>query len=163
MLEIKGPTALWQGTEYDCTIGRRGIARVRREGDGSTPAGTFPVRLIYYRDDRIESLPTALPVQPLRADDGWCDSAGDAKYNQHVKVPYPGHSEALWRADHLYDLIFVLGYNDAPVVANLGSAIFLHLAADDFGPTEGCIGLRRELLLEIAASCGPELTLRISE
>jgi L,D-peptidoglycan transpeptidase YkuD (ErfK/YbiS/YcfS/YnhG family) len=50
----------------------------------------------------------------------------------------------MWRADPLYDLVLVIGYNDAPVVAGKGSAIFLHLAKPDFAPTEGCVALTRE-------------------
>jgi L,D-peptidoglycan transpeptidase YkuD (ErfK/YbiS/YcfS/YnhG family) len=37
----------------------------------------------------------------------------------------------MWREDHLYDLVLVLGYNDDPVVPGKGSAIFLHLARPD--------------------------------
>jgi L,D-peptidoglycan transpeptidase YkuD (ErfK/YbiS/YcfS/YnhG family) len=47
----------------------------------------------------------------------------------------------MWRADRLYDLVLVIGYNDDPVVPGKGSAMFLHLARPDFGPTEGCVAL----------------------
>jgi L,D-peptidoglycan transpeptidase YkuD (ErfK/YbiS/YcfS/YnhG family) len=47
----------------------------------------------------------------------------------------------MWREDHLYDLVAVLGYNDDPVVPGRGSAIFLHLARTDFSATHGCVAL----------------------
>jgi L,D-peptidoglycan transpeptidase YkuD (ErfK/YbiS/YcfS/YnhG family) len=45
----------------------------------------------------------------------------------------------------------VLGYNDAPVLPGRGSAIFLHLAAPDYRPTEGCIALARADLVAVLA------------
>ncbi len=47
----------------------------------------------------------------------------------------------LWREDGLYDVVGVLGWNDAPVQRGRGSAIFLHVARPDFAPTEGCVAL----------------------
>jgi L,D-peptidoglycan transpeptidase YkuD (ErfK/YbiS/YcfS/YnhG family) len=47
----------------------------------------------------------------------------------------------MWREDGVYDLVVELGYNDDPVVAGAGSAIFLHLARPDYPPTEGCVAL----------------------
>ena len=49
--------------------------------------------------------------------------------------------EELWRQDRLYDLVGVLGWNDAPVQRGRGSAIFLHVARPDYAPTDGCIAL----------------------
>lgn len=151
------------GKSYACTVGRSGISELRKEGDGSTPAGIFPVKCLYYRPDRLAEVTTALPLIALDSQDGWCDSADNPKYNQYVRLPYPAHCERLWRDDHLYDLIFVLGYNDDPVVPGMGSAIFMHLAAEDFGPTEGCLGLALGDLLEIATSCGPDLQISINQ
>ena len=48
------------------------------------------------------------------------------------------------------NLIFVLDYNVNPIVKNKGSAIFLHVAKNDFSGTEGCIALRKNDLLGIA-------------
>jgi L,D-peptidoglycan transpeptidase YkuD (ErfK/YbiS/YcfS/YnhG family) len=58
-----------------------------------------------------------------------------------VTLPYDASHEALWRSDGLYDVIGVLGWNDAPVERGRGSAIFLHVARSDYAPTLGCIAL----------------------
>ncbi len=50
-------------------------------------------------------------------------------------------------------MVVVLGHNDDPVAPGAGSAIFLHVARPDFGPTEGCVAVRREDLLAILAAC----------
>ena len=91
----------------------------------------------------------------LSASDGWCDDPADVNYNGAVRLPYPGHSETLWRDDGLYDVIAVLGHNDDPVEPGLGSAIFLHVARPDFGPTEGCVAMALHDLLRFLAECGP--------
>ncbi|HEY5346811.1 MAG TPA: hypothetical protein VIJ72_01360, partial [Rhizomicrobium sp.] len=72
---------------------------------------------------------------------GWCDAPGDPSYNRPVRLPYPASAEQLWREDHVYDIIVVLGFNDDPVIAGKGSAIFLHLAKPDYAPTAGCVAL----------------------
>lgn len=89
-------------------------------------------------------------------DDGWCDDPLDAHYNQQIRRPFPARHERLWRDDHLYDVIAVLGYNDSPPIAELGSAVFLHVAQPDYGPTEGCVALALSDLLALLASIGPE-------
>ena len=45
-----------------------------------------------------------------------------------MKLPYPASAEHLWRDDHVYDIVAVIGFNDDPVMPGKGSAIFLHLA-----------------------------------
>ena len=55
----------------------------------------------------------------------------------------------MWLDSHLYDLVVIIGHNDAPVVLGAGSAVFLHLAREDWGPTEGCIAFRRPDLTAI--------------
>lgn len=143
----------WGDGPRRCALGRGGIAVKGGEGDGITPIGRWPLRLLLWRADRIARPDTILPLRAIEPDDGWCDAPGDPHYNQLVKLPYPASHEELWRADHLYDLVAVLGYNDDPVVPGKGSAIFLHLArtADEsrrgqeqepaFVPTAGCVAL----------------------
>ena len=123
------------------TLGRGGVRGDKREGDGATPAGLLPLRRVLYRADRVAPPVCAVPVEPLAPDDGWCDDPNDGAYNRKVRLPYDGRHEELWRADEVYDVIGVLGWNDAPVERARGSAIFLHVARPDYAPTEGCIAL----------------------
>jgi len=131
----------WGQAKRRAAIGPSGIGIKTGEGDGITPRGSFPVREIFYRADRIPRPVTVLPLRAIARDDGWCDAPDDPNYNRLVKRPYPASSEAMWREDHLYDLVAVLGYNDNPAVPGKGSAIFLHLAKPDYDFTQGCIAL----------------------
>ncbi len=138
-----------------CALGRGGViaAEAKREGDGASPKGVWPIRRLLYRADRGPPPQTALPCAPIQPDDGWCDDPADAAYNRPVTHPYPASAEHMWREDHVYDLVVVLGHNDDPVIPGAGSAIFLHLAKRDYGPTEGCVALARadmEALLKMA-------------
>ena len=131
----------WGAGRRRAAIGPGGIAVKRGEGDGITPRGAWPVREIFYRADRVARPRTFLPVRAIEQNDGWCDAPDDAQYNRLVKLPYPASHEDMWRTDHLYDLVVVLGFNDDPMVPGKGSAIFLHLARDDYAPTHGCVAL----------------------
>jgi L,D-peptidoglycan transpeptidase YkuD (ErfK/YbiS/YcfS/YnhG family) len=146
-----------------CTLGRTGVVADKREGDGGTPAGLFALRRLYWRPDRFERAPpTRLPAYAIAPSDGWCDAPDDAAYNRPVTLPYAASHERLWRDDALYDLVVVIGHNDAPAVPGAGSAIFIHLMRDDGGPTAGCIGLARPDLLTLLAVSGPETEIAIS-
>ncbi|MBL8702194.1 MAG: L,D-transpeptidase family protein [Alphaproteobacteria bacterium] len=147
---------LWSGREVPCTLGRGGVRRDKREGDGATPVGRYPFRSFYWRPDRFAvAPPSALPGEALTPQHGWCDAPDHAAYNRPVRLPFAASHERLWRDDALYDVIVVLGHNDAPVVPHAGSAIFMHLMRDDGGPTDGCVGLARSDLLELLAALGP--------
>ena len=138
-----------------CCIGPAGIKVHKREGDGATPFGVWPLREIFYRPDRVSGPKTRLLVQPLKPDYGWCDAATDRNYNRLVRLPYPASAEPLWRDDEVYDIIVVLGYNDEPRIAGGGSAIFMHIARADMAPTAGCIALSRADLLRLLEAPEP--------
>jgi L,D-peptidoglycan transpeptidase YkuD (ErfK/YbiS/YcfS/YnhG family) len=138
-----GPDGLMRfcGQTYRASIGQAGITPHKREGDVATPAGLLPLRRVLYRADRVGRPVATVPVEPLAPADGWCDESGHRDYNRMITLPHPARHETLWREDKLYDIIAVLGWNDSPVQRGRGSAIFLHLARPDGGPTEGCIGM----------------------
>ncbi len=144
-------TALWGMRRFSCALGRGGVSATKREGDGATPVGAWPMRRVLFRRDRLPAPATALPVQEIGREDGWCDDAADASYNRPVALPYPASAERLWREDGVYDLIVPLGYNDGPILPGAGSAIFLHIARPGFAPTAGCVALAREDLLAVLA------------
>jgi len=145
----------WGAGEKRAAIGPSGIAIKGGEGDGITPRGRFAVREICYRADRIPAPRTPLPLRQIEQDDGWCDAPNDPNYNRLVKLPYPASAETMWREDHLYDLVAVLGYNDNPVVPGKGSAIFMHLAKPDYSPTQGCVALAYDDLLKAVEQLQP--------
>jgi len=143
------------GTAVPCAIGRGGVVRDKREGDGATPIGCWPLRRVLYRPDRVARPETALPTAPIAPEDGWCDDPDHPAYNRPVRLPFEASHEALWRDDGLYDLVVVLGFNDDPPVPGAGSAIFLHVARPDFGPTAGCVALALPHLQGLLARLGP--------
>jgi L,D-peptidoglycan transpeptidase YkuD (ErfK/YbiS/YcfS/YnhG family) len=137
---------------FPACFGRGGITRHKVEGDGATPAGLLPLRRVLYRADRVAPPRAACPIEPLSPEDGWCDDARDPAYNRPVRLPYAGRHEELWRADAVYDVIGVLGWNDAPPIRDRGSAIFLHLATPSRAPTAGCIALAFNDLRDVLAN-----------
>ena len=143
------------GRALPCALGRGGVRLDKREGDGATPAGDWPFRRILYRPDKValprQVLAAGRPAAPILPDDGWCDDPTSPLYNQPVRHPCQASAERLWRTDDLYDILVVLGHNDAPVMPGHGSAIFLHVARPDMGPTEGCIALDQHDILFILA------------
>jgi L,D-peptidoglycan transpeptidase YkuD (ErfK/YbiS/YcfS/YnhG family) len=155
-----GPLA-FGGRDYPCILGRSGILKDKREGDGATPAGRFPLRRLFYRPDRLARPATRLPISPLQPEDGWCDDPEDSAYNRLIRLPYAARHETLWREDGLYDLLIVPGHNDDPPVPGLGSAIFIHVARPDGGPTEGCVSLALADLLDLASRLGPKDVLAV--
>ncbi len=159
---VTDDTLLWNGRTVRCAVGRGGVRVDKREGDGATPAGRFPLVHVWYRPDRIPPPSGGLPAAAIASDMGWCDDPADPAYNQPVRLPFAASHERLWRDDGLYDLLAVIGYNDRPVVPGRGSAIFLHVARPDFGPTEGCVALALADLAELLAHCRPGDTLSIA-
>jgi L,D-peptidoglycan transpeptidase YkuD (ErfK/YbiS/YcfS/YnhG family) len=145
----------WPGRVVRCALGRNGIRYDKREGDGATPAGCFPLREVYFRADRLAAPSTSLPASPISPNLGWCDDPADAAYNRPVRLPYAARHERLWRDDDLYDLVVAIGYNDDPVEPGRGSAVFLHVARPDFAPTQGCVAMTRADLSDLLRECRP--------
>jgi L,D-peptidoglycan transpeptidase YkuD (ErfK/YbiS/YcfS/YnhG family) len=151
----------WPGGSARAACGKAGVRADKREGDHASPAGRFPLLRAFYRPDRLAAPVTTLPLAALKQSDGWVDEPADPRYNTLVTLPCPASHEELWRADGLYDLIVVIGYNTDPVVPGKGSAIFLHCASPEFRGTEGCIAIARDGLLPLLGLLGPGSTITI--
>jgi L,D-peptidoglycan transpeptidase YkuD (ErfK/YbiS/YcfS/YnhG family) len=182
---VSGHTLIFQGKEYRCATGKGGFSAGKKEGDGCTPIGTFPLRECWYRADRLQIPETKLPLRVIHENDGWCDDLKSPHYNCHIILAGEGDAknlpplawmdtplltsprkraegyERLFREDHVYDLIVPIGYNDEPVVPGRGSAIFMHLAHDDYRPTEGCIALAKQDFLAVLASLSRSPVIKI--
>ncbi|MDB5480573.1 MAG: hypothetical protein JWO83_1626 [Caulobacteraceae bacterium] len=153
-----------EGRELRCALGRGGVcpAADKREGDGATPAGVWPLRSVLWRPDRVPAPASRLPVRAIDPDDGWCDAPLDPAYNRPVRLPYRASAERMWREDGVYDLVVVLGYNDSPVVSGAGSAIFMHVARPGYAATEGCIALALDDLVALVGAAAPGDAVRVA-
>ena len=148
---------------FAAAYGRNGIGVKSREGDDVSPEGRWNLRQAFYRPDRLLKPVTGLPLDAITPDHAWCDIQGDPCYNQLVMLPYPAINEKLWREDHLYDLVVVIGYNDEPVIDGKGSAIFLHVARPDYSPSAGCACVALPDLLEILSLLNAQSTLTFTQ
>ena len=146
---------------WRCAVGAGGVREDKVEGDAATPVGEFPLRHIYFRNDRLVLPKVQLPARPITKHDGWCDDPRSPAYNRLVRIPNEWSHEKMWREDGLYDVVVVIGYNDDPPEGEWGSAIFLHIARDDMSPTQGCVAFARNDLLELLPLIGPKTRLRV--
>ena len=142
-------------------LGRGGIRANKREGDGGTPSGTFRPLRLWWRADRHPKPPTFLPARAIRPEDAWCEDPASRHYNQPVRLPQDCGGDRLTRDDQLYDFIVEIDHNSAPRIKGRGSAVFLHLARDNFGPTAGCVSMTKSAMLHLLARLGPQTRIKI--
>ena len=146
---------IYKNQTYKCSIGLSGVSDSKKENDGTTPAGKYKIRSVLYRADKVTRPVTLLDAEPIKTNDVWCDNPQKREYNRKVKYSNDFTTEKLWREDNLYDLIVVIGYNDDPVIAGKGSAIFMHVAKPDYETTRGCIALKLADLYQILKTLKP--------
>jgi L,D-peptidoglycan transpeptidase YkuD (ErfK/YbiS/YcfS/YnhG family) len=144
------------GQTVPVALGRSGIRANKREGDGGTPKGTFRPRQVWWRADRFARPRTLLPVRAIRPEDAWCEDPSSRHYNQPLRLDRAHGGDRLKRDDHLYDFIIEIDHNTSPRIAGRGSAVFLHLAREDFSPTAGCVSMTKSAMLRLLARLGPE-------
>ena len=132
-----------------CAIGKRGINSKRKEGDLITPIGKFKIKYILYRKDRIKKFQSKLKKIIIKKNMGWCDDPRSKNYNKLIKLPSKFSYEKLYKKENIYDIILVLNFNMSPISKNKGSAIFIHIAKQNFKKTEGCIAVKKIHLLKI--------------
>jgi L,D-peptidoglycan transpeptidase YkuD (ErfK/YbiS/YcfS/YnhG family) len=143
----------FQGQFLPSSIGKGGLTREKREGDGATPIGTHQIVEMLYRPDRI---PRPAPwARAIRHGDLWSDDMDQPDYNHLVQTPYPHSHERLMRADPLYDLVLVTDWNYPDAVSGQGSAIFVHRWRKPRHPTEGCVAYHPMDLAWIASQITP--------
>jgi len=138
----------------ECALGPAGVVRLKREGDGGTPAGRFQLLWAYYRPDRKRPNAGGVKLLPMRPDQGWCEDPRSPRYNRPVRLPAQDCTDRMWRSDHLYDLTFVLDQNFSRRAKAKGSAVFFHLARPGLTPTAGCVAISSADMLKLAPRIG---------
>jgi L,D-peptidoglycan transpeptidase YkuD (ErfK/YbiS/YcfS/YnhG family) len=142
-------------------LGRSGIRANKFEGDGATPRGRFRLVRLWWRADRHPRPSTALPSRRITPDLAWCEDTTDRRYNQPFRKSANDPGDRLWRKDHLYDFIIEIDHNTRPRVAGRGSAVFVHLARPNRGPTAGCVALGGRELRRLLGCLGPRTQIDI--
>ena len=128
---------------WTVNVGTTGVSDHKQEGDGSTPTGAYTIGPTIY--GVLANPGVSFEYHQLVCGDWWDEDPSSPTYNtfQHVPCgtnpPFGGDSEALWQSVPSYDYFAVIDYNDNPIVAGAGSAIFLHV--DTGAPTAGCVSL----------------------
>jgi len=140
--------------EFAGSIGEMGFAAIgdKREGDGKSPSGVFPLGFAFGYDPSVE---TKMPYRQATEDDFWVDDANSEDYNRWIKgEPKAASWEKMKRDDDQYKYGVVIEYNMSPIVRGKGSAIFLHVWKDG-GATLGCVSMPEEMVLRILGWLDP--------
>ncbi|MES2177683.1 MAG: hypothetical protein V4550_07430 [Gemmatimonadota bacterium] len=143
--------------EVPVVIGRTGLAwgngalattpsdPVKREGDGRSPAGAFPLDTAFGFAASSELPWLRLPYASLQAGSDCVDDERSKYYNTVVDRT---HVQAVdWTsAEHMrqipvYRLGVIVGYNAQPPERGRGSCIFLHIWNGPSSSTAGCTAL----------------------
>jgi L,D-peptidoglycan transpeptidase YkuD (ErfK/YbiS/YcfS/YnhG family) len=135
---------------FNAVAGRNGFAPSgeKREGDGRTPSGIFPLQLTFGYDAIIV---TKMPYRQTLDDDLWIDDVNAPDYNRWVKIMSTRavSYEKMRRSDDLYKYVIVIEYNTNPVIKGYGSAIFFHVWGGKDVTTEGCVAVSEENIITI--------------
>lgn len=149
LLTLKNKDTLILGDfTFKCSIGLNGVRSKKKEGDKSTPSGTYSLGKLYYRSDRMKKPETKILIRAITKKMGWCDDVTSKFYNKEIKVNNNIRHEKLFKKNNAYDCFIVINYNTKKIKPRIGSAIFLHLTKT-YKKTAGCIAVKKKDLLII--------------
>jgi L,D-peptidoglycan transpeptidase YkuD (ErfK/YbiS/YcfS/YnhG family) len=163
--ERKRKTSKWKkvGKSFPVVIGKNGFAlgvempdkrdktdiirEYKKEGDGKSPIGVFPLTKAFGTIEKPEYV--RLPYTKLEEWTECVDDAESTHYNKIVDRMKVGifdwkSSEKMLEVGEQYDLGVFVAYNSYPVRKQSGSCIFLHIWKDVGEGTLGCTAMARE-------------------
>ena len=144
LIKVKNKdTLLFDDFIFRCVVGKKGVSKKKKEGDFCTPKGSFKLKTVYYRPDRVKKIQTKLNTKKINPNMGWCNDPLNEKYNSLIKINGKIRHEKLYRRDNKYDILLVIDYNLRKPIPFKGSAIFIHLTKN-FKSTAGCIALNKK-------------------
>jgi L,D-peptidoglycan transpeptidase YkuD (ErfK/YbiS/YcfS/YnhG family) len=149
---IRGSLRLWQKLDgcwspeagpWTAWLGGRGVSAARREGDRTTPVGSFGIGPVMYG---VAPNPgVRYRYRRIVCGDWWVEDPRSPYYNQFRHVPcgttppFRVTTGDMSESPTAYRHLAFIRFNTDPVVRGRGSAIFLH--ANTGRPTLGCISL----------------------
>lgn len=121
--------------------------KIKKEGDGCTPAGIFKIGKIYGES---ESLPikSEYPYHRITKLDAWVDDPKNPFYNKHVRIgsnekePIWFQSQRMRLGDPAYKWLIEIRHNSDPPKSGYGSAIFFHVKRGPGRKTSGCTAMK---------------------
>lgn len=162
----KSTAGQWRCQQAPATarVGKSGmrVLAERRSGDGTTPAGSFPLGSVRAWDGETFQFFGNRPdpgvrghYRQVRPEDCWGASPNDPAYQRLIAAPgCTSPDEWLTSIGDVYSNAAVIGANldpvsgDAPGEPALAAAIFLHrnsyTAAGASRPTSGCVSLSQD-------------------
>jgi L,D-peptidoglycan transpeptidase YkuD (ErfK/YbiS/YcfS/YnhG family) len=141
---VAGPCWVPAGGPYAARVGSNGLRVNRREGDGTTPIGTFPISSTMYGNAPNPGV--RFRYVRLRCGDWWVEDPRSPAYNTFqrlgcgVRPPFRVTTPDMSKDRRAYAHLAVVEFNMHPVVPGRGSGIFLH--AQTGSSTNGCVSLR---------------------
>jgi len=148
-IKINKHYLLYKDYKIKCCIGKSGMKKAKKEGDLSTPKGTFKLGLLYYRKDRVKLPKCKIKKRIIKRNMGWCIDSRSKRYNKEINFPSKYRAEKLYRNTYVYDLVIHIKHNCSPSKKNKGSAIFLHIAKKEYQKTEGCVAISKKDFFKI--------------
>jgi D-alanyl-D-alanine dipeptidase len=165
LFERKKKTSEWKavGKSFAVVIGKNGFALgvempdkrdktdmvepYKREGDGKSPIGVFPLTSAFGTIDKPEYV--KLSYTRIEEFTECVDDEKSSFYNKIVNRMQVGNfdwksSEKMLEIGAQYDLGVFVAYNSYPVRKGSGSCIFLHIWKDAGEGTLGCTAMSRE-------------------
>ena len=79
-------TLLFDDFRFKCVVGKKGLTKIKREGDFKTPIGIFKLGDIYYRPDKVQKPVTKIKTRIIKKNMGWCDDPNSKHYNKLIKI-----------------------------------------------------------------------------
>lgn len=154
----------WQvvGSSWPIVVGKNGLGwdatgrnpseagPVKKEGDGRSPAGVFPITELFGFSPTMEG--AKLPYRQLTDSIECVDDVKSAQYNKivdrkQIATPDWNSSEKM-KAIEVYQFGAVVGYNPQSK-AGAGSCIFLHIWKGSGHGTAGCTAMDEVQLKEV--------------
>jgi len=164
---------------FSCTavIGKNGVAwgrglhknsdcpegePVKREGDGTSPEGVFPLIHAYgYLPPSMVRI--LFPYAQVTEDLICCDDIDSKYYAKIIDIRQKGldperlpSHEKMRRRDDLYKYAILVGHNTWRSVKGAGSCVFIHLWNDFNSSTSGCTAISEESMLTLLSELDPE-------
>lgn len=134
---------------FDGRVGRGGLSKNRKNGDGTTPIGSFPLVYAFGNAKDCAALKIPMTFRAITPHSYW----GGDDWGNFSNRWYEGNEPLGKDFEHLadyqdkqYKYAMVIGFNYDHFIPGIGNAIFFHCAGET--NTAGCVAVEEEDMAE---------------